>query len=62
VRKQVSHVELWISDELGCAIQQKFYYPDNSYKLATFTDVKLNPKLDAGALQLPKGAKRERVR
>jgi outer membrane lipoprotein-sorting protein len=62
VRKQVSRIELWISDEFGCAIQQKFHYPDDSYKLVTFTNLKLNPKLDAGAMQLPKGAKRERVR
>jgi len=62
LRKQLSHVELWISDEIGCAIQQKFHFPDGSYKLATFTNLKLNPKLEAGALQLPKGAKRERVR
>jgi hypothetical protein len=27
-----------------------------------FLNLKLNLKLDAGALQLPKGAKRERVR
>jgi hypothetical protein len=58
----VSRIELWISDELGCAIQQKFHYPDASYKLVAFTNLKLNPKLDAGALQLPKVAKRERVR
>jgi hypothetical protein len=62
VRKQVSHIELWISDELECAIQQKFHYPDSSYKLVTFTNLKLNPKLDAGALEFPKSAKRERVR
>jgi outer membrane lipoprotein-sorting protein len=61
-RKHVSRIELWISDELGCAIQQKFHYPDASYKLVTFTNLRLNPKLDAGALQLPKGAKRERIR
>jgi outer membrane lipoprotein-sorting protein len=62
VRKQISRIELWISDELGCAIQQKFYYPDASYRLVTFTNLKLNPKLDAGALQFPRSAKRERVR
>jgi outer membrane lipoprotein-sorting protein len=62
VRKHVSRIELWISDELGCAIQQKFHYLDKSYKLVAFTNLKLNPKLDPGALQLPKGAKRERVK
>jgi outer membrane lipoprotein-sorting protein len=61
LRKQISRIELWISDELGCAVQQKFYYPDGSYKLVTFTNLKINPKLQAGALELPKGAKRERV-
>lgn len=61
LRKQVSRIELWISDELGCAMQQKFHYSDGSYKLVTFTNLKINSKLEPGALQLPKDAKRERV-
>jgi outer membrane lipoprotein-sorting protein len=61
IRKQVVRIELWISDALGCAIQQKLHYPGGSYKLVTFASVKLNPKLDRAAMELPKNAKREKV-
>ena len=61
VLRQVSHIELWISDELACAVQQKFHYPGGSYKLVTFTNLRLNPKLDSGAMELPRNAKREKV-
>jgi len=57
----VNHIELWISDQLGCAVQQKFHYPDGSYRLVTFTDLKFNPKVDDSAMEFPKSAKRERV-
>ena len=61
LRHHISHIELWISDELTCALQQKFHYPGGSYKLVTFTNLKLNPKLDRAGMALPKNAKRERV-
>jgi hypothetical protein len=60
LRKHVNRIELWIADELGCAIQQKFY-PDGSFKLVTFSNLTLVPKLGPAAFQLHKGAKRERV-
>lgn len=62
ILRQVSHIELWISDELACAVQQKFHYPGGSYKLVTFTNLKVNPKLDNRALEIPRNAKREKFR
>lgn len=59
--KQVNRIEVWISDQLGCAVQQKYHFPGGSYKLVTFTDLKLNPKVDDSAMEFPKSAKHEKV-
>jgi outer membrane lipoprotein-sorting protein len=59
--KQLSKVDLWISLKTNCPIQQKFYLPGGDYRLVTYSDVKVNPPLPSSALDLPKGAKRERM-
>lgn len=61
VLKQLSRVDLWISLKTNCPVQQKFYMPGGDYRLATYSDVKINPPLPASALDLPKAAKRERM-
>ena len=61
VLKQLSRVDLWISLETNCPVQQKFYMSGGDYRLATYTEVKINPPLPASALDLPKAAKRERM-
>ena len=61
VLKQLSRVDLWISLKTNCPVQQKFYMPGGDYRLATYSDIKINPHLPASALDLPKTAKRERV-
>lgn len=61
VLRQLSRVDLWISLKTNCPVQQKFYLPSGDYRFATFSDVKVNPRLPASALDLPKGAKRERM-
>jgi outer membrane lipoprotein-sorting protein len=54
-------VDLWISDSLGVAVQQKFYEPGGDYIMATYTSIRVNPSLSESAvkLNLPKGVKRE---
>lgn len=56
---QFPKFELWISDTLGIAIQQKMYQPGGSYNVATYEHVQLNPNLPDSAvkLNLPKGVK-----
>jgi outer membrane lipoprotein-sorting protein len=56
---QFPKFELWISDELGIAIQQKVYQPGGTYNIATYTHVQLNPNLPESKvkLNLPKGVK-----
>jgi outer membrane lipoprotein-sorting protein len=62
VLKQLSRVDLWISLKTNCPVQQKFYMPGGDYRLVTYSDVSVNPPhLPTSALELPKGAKRERM-
>jgi outer membrane lipoprotein-sorting protein len=59
VLKQLSRVDLWISLKANCPIQQKFFMPSGDYRLATYSDIKINPHLSDTALDFPKEAKRE---
>jgi outer membrane lipoprotein-sorting protein len=56
---QFPKFELWISDATGIAVQQKFYQPGNTYNLATYSNMQLNPNLPDSAVKLntPKGVK-----
>jgi outer membrane lipoprotein-sorting protein len=55
----LKRVDLWLSDETGMPVQQKFYQPGNDYQVATYTNVKINPNLPELKLDLPKGIKKE---
>lgn len=53
--------ELWISDETGIALQQKFYERGGDYQLATYYNMKINPSIADAAvtLNVPRDAKRQ---
>ena len=57
----VKRIDLWISDASGIVVQQKFYSGGGDYKVATYSNLVLNPNLADSAvrLNLPKGVKRE---
>jgi outer membrane lipoprotein-sorting protein len=57
----LKRVDLWISDDMGIAVQQKLYEPGGDYLLASYTNVKLNPEISDSALKLnlPKDVHRE---
>jgi outer membrane lipoprotein-sorting protein len=62
--RQLSKVDLWISDKMGIPVQQKFWTGSaGDYKLVTYSNIKLNPSLSDKELQLkvPKGAQIEHV-
>lgn len=42
VLAKLAKVELWISETLNVAVQQKFWEPGGDYELATYTNVKLS--------------------
>jgi outer membrane lipoprotein-sorting protein len=59
---QFPKFELWISDAgptSGLAVQQKFYQPGNTYNVATYSNMKVNPAIPDSAVRLntPKGVK-----
>jgi|CZKE01.1.fsa_nt_gi outer membrane lipoprotein-sorting protein len=53
--------DLWISDQTGIAIQQQLHYLGGDYKLATYSNMKINPNIPESAvkLNLPANVKRE---
>jgi outer membrane lipoprotein-sorting protein len=57
----LKRVELWISEDTGLPVRQKFHLPGGDYSEATYTNAKLAPNLPDSAvrLNLPKGVKRE---
>jgi outer membrane lipoprotein-sorting protein len=61
VLAQLTKVELWISDTLGIAVQQKFWEPGDDYILATYRNVKLYPSPPELKWDIPKNAKPEKL-
>jgi outer membrane lipoprotein-sorting protein len=61
VLEHLKRVDLWISDTMGIAVQQKLYEPGGDYLLTTYTNIKLRLNLPDSAvkLDLPKSVKRE---
>jgi len=59
VLAKLTKVELWISDILGIAVQQKFWEPGGDYELATYTNVKLNLVPQELKWDLPKDVHKE---
>jgi outer membrane lipoprotein-sorting protein len=61
VLEHLKKVELWISDDGGYPVQQKFYLQGGDYTLVTYSNIKLNPDLPDSALRLKlgKNVKRE---
>ncbi|MGA9626116.1 MAG: hypothetical protein WBL65_15680 [Bryobacteraceae bacterium] len=61
VLEHLKRVDLWISDAMGIAVQQKLFEPGGDYLLATYTNIKLRPNLPDSLvkLDLPKSVKRE---
>jgi outer membrane lipoprotein-sorting protein len=58
------HLELWIAEGEGYAVQQKVYLRGGDYKLLTYSDIKINPAALTDAafdLKAPKGAKKEYI-
>jgi outer membrane lipoprotein-sorting protein len=62
VLANLTKVDLWISDDKGVAVQQKFYQPGGDYSLTTYTNIKLNQNIPDSAmrLDLPKNVQRQR--
>jgi len=60
-REQLTRAELWVADEGGYPVQQKFYWPDGNTATFSYSEIEINPGLsgDDLALDLPADVKRE---
>jgi len=62
VRQYVTKVELWIPEQGNpYPIREKISQPSNDYRIATYSELQINPPLKADELQpkLPAGVKKE---
>jgi outer membrane lipoprotein-sorting protein len=59
MKEQWKKIELWISDDNGYAVQQKFFEKGNDYTLITYTNVQPKSDISESEFTLPKGAKKE---
>jgi outer membrane lipoprotein-sorting protein len=59
LKQNISKVEIWIPIDSGNPVQQKFYNPNENFRLITYTNFKLNPSLGPLKLKAPPNAKVE---
>jgi len=51
-RNMFSHIWLWIDLERGVSVQQQLFQPGGDYRLATYSDIRLNEKIPDSAFKL----------
>ena len=52
VKNTFDHILLWIDPARGISIQQQFFTPSGDYRLAKYSDIKLNEKISDAAFKL----------
>ncbi len=57
LRDTFSHILLWIDPARGISLQQQLFEPYGNYRLAHYTEIKLNQKLPDNAFKLKTGPK-----
>ncbi len=57
VRKNFTHITLWIDRERGVSVQQKLFDSQGDYRLAQYANIELNEKLPENVFKLKTNAK-----
>lgn len=52
VRNMFSNITLWIDPARGVSVQQRFQEPSGDYRLATYSNIQLNKKINDGVFKL----------
>jgi outer membrane lipoprotein-sorting protein len=53
VRNNVDHIVLWIDPTRGISVQQQFFFgPSGDYRLAKYSDIKVNEKISDAVFKL----------
>ena len=62
VARNLTKVQLWISEESWLPVQQKFFQPSGDYRIALYSSVRVNRRLDSGTFEIhAPGAKKVKV-
>jgi outer membrane lipoprotein-sorting protein len=61
VRNTFAHIILWIDPARGVSIQQQFFEPSGDYRLAKYSDIQLNQKLNDQVFKLKTTGKTKTV-
>jgi len=56
-RNTFNHIWLWIDPTRGVSVRQKLFAPDGDYRLADYSDIRLNEKIPDSAFKLKTTAK-----
>jgi outer membrane lipoprotein-sorting protein len=62
VHNMFSIITLWIDPARGVSVQQKFQEPSGDYRLATYSNIQLNKKINEGVFKLKTNPKTKFVR
>jgi outer membrane lipoprotein-sorting protein len=57
VRKMFPHIVLWIDPVRGISVKQKLFQPDGDYRLATYSDIRVNQKISDSVFKLKTNSK-----
>jgi outer membrane lipoprotein-sorting protein len=52
VKNTFNHILLWIDPAHGISVRQQFFAPGGDYRLATYSDIRLNEKVPESAFKL----------
>jgi outer membrane lipoprotein-sorting protein len=52
LKNNIARILLWIDPARGISVQQQFFEPSGDYRLAKYSDIKINQKLPDGAFKL----------
>lgn len=62
VRNMFSTITLWIDPARGVSVQQRFQEPSGDYRLATYSNIQLNKKINGEVFKLKTNSKTKYVR
>ena len=51
-RNNIARILLWIDPAKGISVQQQFFEPDGNYRLAKYSDIRINQALPENAFKL----------
>ena len=57
VRRTFNHIWLWIDPARGVSVRQQLFTPDGDYRLAAYSDIRLNEKIQDNVFKLKITAK-----